>query len=99
MAEEIRCNYDEMKQVQQRFATEAQQINEMLRKVRQSMNQLKPGWIGRGSNAFFSEMEGKVLPGVDRLGRALQEAADVSGKIAAEVRKAEEEAGAPFRVR
>jgi len=70
----------------------------MLQRVRSSMGQLENGgWIGRGSQAFFSEMDGKVLPASNRLQQALGEASRSVKEIAQTIRQAEEEASAVFR--
>ncbi|MCB0202723.1 MAG: WXG100 family type VII secretion target, partial [Anaerolineae bacterium] len=62
------------------------------------MDELKGGWEGRGSNAFFSEMQGEVLPAVNRLRQAMQEASRITRQIAQTVKQAEEEASSPFKV-
>lgn len=97
-AEEIRADYEQLSQVASRFATQGQQIQQMTQKVHKSMETLKSGWEGRGSQAFFNEMQSKVLPGVNRLQQALQEAARVTQQISQTVKQAEEEASSPFRV-
>lgn len=97
-AEEIRADYEQLSQVANRFSTQSQQIQQMTQKVQKSMETLKTGWEGRGSQAFFNEMQGKVLPGVNRLQQALQEAARVTQQISQTVKQAEEEASSPFRV-
>ncbi|MER2599644.1 MAG: WXG100 family type VII secretion target [Caldilineales bacterium] len=97
-AEEIRADYEQLSQVANRFGTQSQQIQQMTQRVQKSMETLKSGWEGRGSQAFFNEMQGKVLPGVNRLQQALQEAARVTQQISQTVKQAEEEASSPFRV-
>ncbi|MER2512916.1 MAG: WXG100 family type VII secretion target [Nitrosomonas ureae] len=98
-AEEIRADYEQLSQVANRFSTQSQQVQQMTQKVQKSMETLKTGWEGRGSQAFFNEMQGKVLPGVNRLQQALQEAARVTQQISQTVKQAEEEASSPFHSR
>jgi WXG100 family type VII secretion target len=69
----------------------------MLQQVRCSMDKLKSDWIGRGSEAFFSEMDGEVLPAVVRLQQALQQANQVSKEIVQTMQQADEEASSPFK--
>jgi hypothetical protein len=55
------------------------------------------GWQGRGSTAFFNEMNGEILPAMQRLAAALDRARSVTHEIAHVVQQAEEEAARPFR--
>ena len=97
MADEVRADYEQLEQISSRFANEAQEIQQMLQKVRSSMQKLEPDWIGRGSEAFFSEMEGEVLPATARLQQALDEAGRITKDIVQTMQQAEEEASSPFR--
>jgi WXG100 family type VII secretion target len=98
MADEIRADYNQLTQIANRFTRQAAAMRSMQQKVQRSMNPLKAGgWVGLGSDAFFGEMEGKVLPGVKNLVNALDEAARVTKQMAQELKQAEEEAANPFR--
>ncbi|RME69683.1 MAG: WXG100 family type VII secretion target [Chloroflexi bacterium] len=97
MADEIRADYDQLEQVASRFANQAQEVQQMLQQVRSSMSRLRNDWIGRGSDAFFDEMEGEVLPATQRLQQALEEASRVTKDIVQIMQQAEEEASSPFR--
>ena len=99
MADEVRADYEQLEQVSARMANQSKAIQDMLNMVRSRMDPLESGsWIGRGSNAFFSEMNGEVLPASQRLQQALEEAGQVTRQIAQTMKQAEEEAAAPFRV-
>lgn len=99
MSDEIRADYDELENCSSRFGNQSQAIQEMLQKVRSSMDKLEnDGWIGRGSDAFFAEMNSDVLPATERLQQALDEACRITRDIAQTVQQAEEEASSPFRV-
>jgi WXG100 family type VII secretion target len=97
MADEVKADYEQLEQVASRFANQSQEVQQMLQKVRNSMQKLEPDWIGRGSEAFFSEMEGEVLPATARLQQALDEAGRVTRDIVQTMQQAEEEASSPFR--
>lgn len=98
MADEIRADYQQLEQVARQFANQAQSVQQMLSKVKGSMGKLENGgWIGRGSQAFFSEMNGKVMPASTRLQQALSEANRTVKEISQTVRQAEEEASSAFR--
>lgn len=96
MAEEIKAKYDELEQVAARLAKQSQAIQHMLEKVHNSMNQLKTGWEGRGSEAFFTEMEHEVLPASTRLKTVLDEASHVTKEVSQKFKQAEQEASALF---
>lgn len=98
MADEIRADYDQLEQVANKFAQQAQEIQQMLQKVRGSMQKLENGgWIGRGSDSFFNEMNGEVMPASQRLQQALGEANRSVKDIMQAVYQAEEEASSVFR--
>ncbi len=98
MTDKVEVNYEQMEQVASRFANQAQSVQETHRRVYNSMAKLENGgWEGRGSNAFFSEMNSEVLPAVNRLQQALEEATRVSKQIVQTMRNAEDEAASPFR--
>ena len=96
--DEIRADYDRLEQLANQFANQSQAIQQMLQNVRGAMDPLQGGgWIGRGSDAFFSEMQSEVLPASQRLQEALDEASRVTKQIVQTVKQAEEEASSPFR--
>jgi WXG100 family type VII secretion target len=98
MADEIQADYDKLGQVSSRFNNQAQATREMTRKVRAAMQKLEQGgWIGRGADAFFKEMNGVVLPALKKMETALTTGAQVSKEISQKMRSAEEEACSPFK--
>ncbi len=97
MADEIRGDYEQLQQVSQRFNAQAQAIEQMTQKVKQSMSKLEGSWEGRGSDSFFREMTQLVLPGVTRLNKALAQAGQATAKIAQTLKQAEDEASSLFK--
>lgn len=98
MSDEIRADYDRLEQVAGKFANQAQAIQQMLQQVRGSMDPLEGGgWIGKGSDSFFNEMNSEVLPANERLQQALEEADRVTKQIVQTVKQAEEDASSPFK--
>ncbi len=98
MAKIIRIDYEALAKIADRFGQEAEAIEQMLQMVRGAMTPLQNGgWVGRGSDAFFAEMESDVLPAVRRLADALGQANEVSRKIGDVMQAAEGEACSPFR--
>jgi WXG100 family type VII secretion target len=97
MADEVRADYDQLEQVASRFANQSQEVQQMMQQVKRGMHQLERDWIGRGSEAFFREMQGEVLPAVQRLQQALEEANRVTKEVVQVMQQAEDEASSPFR--
>lgn len=96
MADEIRVDYAQLRQVVTRFSRQATAINQTQQQVKRSMGQLQSAWVGRGSGAFFKELSDKVLPATNRLYRALQDASKTTRQIAQLMEQAERDAAAPF---
>lgn len=97
MSDEIRGDYDGLENVSKRFANQAQEVEEMFTKISTSMENLRDGWIGRGSDAFFSEMESDIIPATNRLRDVLSDASDLTKEIAQKLQNAEDEGASRFR--
>ena len=79
-APKIRTDHDVLAAIAQRFDTEANDTRQTLQKLKSQMEVLQGGdWIGKGAQAFYREMNGDVLPALQRLINAL-EAARLSGR-------------------
>lgn len=97
-APEVRAQYSDLTQVAQRFGKEANQTQQLINRLQQRVQTLENGgWVGRGAQAFFGEMQDRVLPTARRLNNALDEARSVTLEIAQILKSAEDEASAPFR--
>src|ERR1044071_7168093 len=98
MSDEIQANYDELEQISSQFQNQAQAIQQVIQKVRQSYAQLADkGWIGLGANAFFDEMETLIFPSEQRLQDALEHAGEITRNISESVKQAEQNASSLFR--
>jgi WXG100 family type VII secretion target len=98
MADQVEADYQALNKIASQFAQQASAIQQMFQKVSSQTNSLaNGGWKGRGSDAFFKEMQDLVLPGVQRLRQSLEEASRVTKQVSSEMSKAEEEASSPFR--
>ncbi|HEX8597832.1 MAG TPA: WXG100 family type VII secretion target [Chloroflexia bacterium] len=96
MSDEIKAQYDDLEQVASRFSNQSQAIQEMITRVRSSMEDLQSGWKGRGSEAFFNEMQSEVLPASTRLHDVLADAGQVTREVVRTIQQAEEEASSLF---
>lgn len=100
MALVVTAEYEGLEDVASRFERLLQEVEELSQSVTGTMEPLRQdGWIGRGSDAFFDEMESTVLPAVQRLADAFDQGSRVTRAVAAIFRQAEEEASSPFRSR
>lgn len=92
----IQANYETLEKVADLFSTCSSITEDMLRQVTSKMDDLRPNWIGRGSDAFFGEMEDDVLPQVRRIKSALDESMSTTQRIIEILQDAEERAGGMF---
>lgn len=94
----IQAQYEQLEAVASRFGGQAEASQQLTTLVRQGMQPLSDGgWQGRGSQAFFAEMNGELLPAMQRLTAALGQARTVTLQVRDVIKAAEEEASAPFR--
>jgi WXG100 family type VII secretion target len=94
----VRADYDSLAAIARLFGQEAANARQTLRHLRRQMDVLQSGdWIGRGATAFYHEMNGAVLPSLQRLVIALETAERVAAKISQIMRAAEEEASTIIR--
>lgn len=99
MSDEIRADYGELQNVVSRFSAQSEAVASMLQLLAGHMGPLEGGgWIGRGSDAFFSEMNGEVLPATQRLQTAMSEASRTVQMVVQTVQNAESEASGLFKV-
>lgn len=78
----IQAKYDLLDQIAARFGQQADTSAQVHSRLRQSARSLQEGWEGRGSVAFLCEMNRDVLPAVQRLTAALDQARSVTLDIA-----------------
>jgi WXG100 family type VII secretion target len=93
----FQANYQELGQVAQKFSQQANQVQQMMNQIRSNMENLQNSWSGKGSEAFFGEMNDQVIPGINRLQQAMEHASQSTGKMAQTIRQAEEEASGLFK--
>jgi WXG100 family type VII secretion target len=92
MAKLRKVNYDEMAGIVKNLRSEQAEIDALLKQTKGKVDALHNNqWVGQGSEKFFSEMEGQVLPAVQRLARALGYAGDTADKIHQVIHRHDEE--------
>jgi WXG100 family type VII secretion target len=94
----IRADYDSLAASARAFGQEAASARQTLNNLRRHMEVLQSGdWIGRGATAFYQEMNGALLPSLQRLVTALETAERVTGLVSKLMHAAEEEAATVIR--
>lgn len=77
MADRTEINGEQLAAIAKKFQSEADELNQLLGQTRNKVGTLHGGgWVGRGSDQFFNEMESLVLPAVQRLVAALNAASN-----------------------
>ncbi len=94
----IQADYDELANIANQFAQEAAGVEQQTAKIMGLVGELEAGgWIGLGANAFYGEIYDLVEPGLQKLSRALEDAANATKQIAQMVQQAEQEASGRFK--
>jgi WXG100 family type VII secretion target len=97
-ASKVQIQYDEFDGIIQRIQSQMEAVATMNSQVRQRVETLQNGgWIGRGANSFFSEMQDMLFPGMDRLRQGLENAAATARDVAGRFHTSEQEAANLFR--
>lgn len=99
MAEQIEADYGVLEQIHKKFLEQSEAIQKTVQNLHNRMQPLEDGgWVGKGSDAFFKEMNNTVFRACDSLKRALDEAAETTKKVGQTVQQAEQDAKNAFRV-
>jgi len=97
-ADVIQAQYEQLEALARRFGKQADLQVALQKRLQMRVERLRSaGWTGRGSDAFYREMDGQVFPAMQRLIVALREAQKVTLQIADIVYRAEEQAASLFR--
>ena len=96
-AQKVEANYEMLAQISQKFAQQAECVQQLLTNVQGKMDTLTETWAGQGSEAFFSEMQDVILPATNRLMAAMQQAGTDTQQISQTMSQAEENASSVFQ--
>ena len=89
----VRADYDQLNHMAAAFAQQSELTRKALQQIRGCQDTLAGGdWLGQGANGFYAEMNGQVLPTLNRLARALDAASSTTRQIRAIMKAAEDEA-------
>ncbi len=96
----VQVDYDELANIANEFMQESAGIEQLTNQINNLVGELEGGgWIGRGADAFYAEMHDLVNPGLQRLGRALEDAGGAIKQISDILSQAEQEASFKFTSR
>lgn len=98
MADKTEIDYAQMEQIVKKFQKEEADMRQLLQQLNRRADALHgDNWIGKGADKFHQEMEGLVLPSINKLITALDAAGNTAKQILDTYRRAEEEAGGGFK--
>ena len=95
----IEVQYLGLSEIAQQFDRESQLNQALLSQTREKMDMLlQSGWKGTAADAFMNEMQGSVLPGYERMVKALDETVHTTQMIIQTFQQGEAEAAGAFKV-
>ncbi|MEE4193642.1 MAG: WXG100 family type VII secretion target [Anaerolineae bacterium] len=98
MAEKTEVNYDQLEDLGKRFIAEGAMVQAIRVKLLADTEKLHgEGWIGQAADKFHTEMTQEVLPAVQRLFEALNDAGGAMMTICNIFNEAEEETQGYFK--
>ena len=93
MSDMIQIDYEQMSTLRNVFVSQAERVRDMGQRLQRGVETLRAGaFVGLGANAFYTEMDNDVLPGLQRLIEALYETSNVLQEICIVFEGAEQEA-------
>jgi WXG100 family type VII secretion target len=99
MVKVIRAQYEELEAIALRFGWQAQHIQQLRRAIQQCVNTLQHGdWKGQGASSFFNEMDAEVLPALERLTSAMEQAQTAIRKIIDVFKQTEGQVAEQFKI-
>jgi WXG100 family type VII secretion target len=94
----IRTDHEQLAVIAKTFSCRAESAQKVLGTLQSNLNTLQGGdWIGKGAQAFYSEMNSDILPTMKRLVKAMNGAASTARKISQIMQQAEDDAAALFK--
>jgi WXG100 family type VII secretion target len=98
-ADTVQVDHDAMASISQRFGDQSDQVRAQYDKIMHQLDVLKNGaWIGPNADKYAEIMEGTLLPAIQRLFKALDQAGNTTKEVAKMMRDADEETKSLFPV-
>jgi WXG100 family type VII secretion target len=94
----IRSDHSTLNQIARQFSQQAEATAQATRLLQSRMDVLQSGhWVGSSADKFYAEMNGAVLPSLQRLSKSLESAAQTTTKISQIMKQTESDAAAIFK--
>lgn len=98
MTDVVHTNHDALKQIAGQFEHDGGLVKKEHDKLQSQVQVLRGGgWKAPAADQFYRVMEDEVLQGLDRLSKALHQAAQVTNQISSIMQQAEEQAKGSLR--
>jgi len=97
MAQLSQVNYEEASAITKHLHTEGDDLVQLHSHTRQRVQALHGEWVGEAADAFFEEMEGELLPALQRVSGALFLGEEILNKIMKITHEADEETAQYFQ--
>jgi WXG100 family type VII secretion target len=99
MSDRCRADYNQLTQIANTFNQQGDAIKSMNQSIKSCVEQCRGGdWIGKSADKMYNEYDSSVAPTLQRLERALSQAASTTKKIAQVWKQAEQESSNCFHV-
>lgn len=96
-AKVIQANYPELDNIAALFSQQSDETTNLFQSIQRHLELLQRyGWVGKGAEAFYDEMQQEVLPAMRRLTNALNDASLSTQRVQKLLRDAEDEAARLF---
>jgi WXG100 family type VII secretion target len=96
----VRSDKDGLKEIEGTFNQEAQRVEQFTRDIMSKMDKLRGGdWIGEAATKFYQQMDSELIPELNRLRNAMNEAAKTTKDIAATMQELEDRSSRIFVLR
>ncbi len=97
MADIIEIRYEELEGLRGQFLNQADMVKQILDVIEARMDALRSGgWVSEAATAFYADMEGDLLPAIQRLGSSMIEGGEAISHLKSIFEAAEEEGSGLF---
>jgi WXG100 family type VII secretion target len=97
MAHIAQVNYDETNSIAKNMHSDGDDLVQLHSQTRQRVQALRSEWVGDAAEAFFEEMEGELLPALQRVSGGLFMGVEILNKIMKIIHEADEETAQYFK--
>jgi WXG100 family type VII secretion target len=95
----IRADFESLGRVGKTFNQQAEATKKTVSKLKHHMSTLQSGdWVGKGAKQFYDDMDSGLLPGLNRLIKALESGDSAMQKVQKIMRQANDDLVALYRV-